>query len=198
MSRNVEYRDKIGIFTTFSPSSPRLSFFTQFYTSLCVEVQNTVTNQELSRPFPHPFHGCHSLLSSTLLYVQKCRIPCQTRVSSPFTYPSHSCHSLVIVPGFSSCGSVEDRDKLGLPHPLNSRSFFRFTLLNRDILVSAELRHCVLMPSGNNQFVVDKFPELVATEISRPNRSRYSYVITLPVTASNRQNAHLGLSVGIQ
>ena len=116
-------------------------------------------------------------------------MPWQTRVSSPFTYPSHSCHSLVIVPGFSSCGSVEDRDKLGLPHPLNSRSFFRFTLLNRDILVSAELRHCVLMPSGNNQFVVDKFPELVATEISRPNRSRYPCVITLPVTSSSRQNA---------
>ena len=94
-----------------------------------------------------------------------------------------------LVPRFSSCGSVEDRDKLGLPHPLNSRSFFRFTLLNRDILVSAELRHCVLMPSGNNQFVVDKFPELVATEISRPNRSRYPCVITLPVTSSSRQNA---------
>ena len=96
---------------------------------------------------------------------------------------------LYLVPRFSSCGSVEDRDKLGLPQPLNSRSFFSFTLFNQDIVASAELRRCVLMPSGNNPFVVDKFSELVDTEIARPNRSRYSCVITLPVTASSRQNA---------
>ena len=59
-----------------------------------------------------------------------------------------------LVPRFSSCGSVEDRDKLGLPQPFNSRSFFSFTRLNRDIVASAELRRCVLMPSGNNRFVV--------------------------------------------
>ena len=71
----------------------------------------------------------------------------------------------------------------------SSRSFFSFTLRNRDIVALAELRRCVLMPSGNNRFVVDKFSELVDTEIARPNRSRYSCVITLPVTASSRQNA---------
>ena len=103
---------------------------------------------------------------------------------------------LYLVPRFSSCGSVEDRDKLGLPQPLNSRSFFSFTLFNQDIVASAELRRCVLMPSGNNPFVVDKFSELVDTEIARPNCSRYSCVITLPVTASSRQNAQQSKSSG--
>ena len=96
---------------------------------------------------------------------------------------------LYLVPRFSSCGSVEDRDKLGLPRPLKSRSFFSFTLLDGDIVASAELRRCVLMPSCNNRFVVDKFSELEDTEIARQNRSRYSCVSTLPVTASSRQNA---------
>ena len=96
---------------------------------------------------------------------------------------------LYLVPRFSLCGSVEDRDKLAFPQPLNSRSFFSFTLLNWEIVASAELRRCVLMPSGNNRFVGDKFSELVDTEIAHPNRSQYSCVITLPVTASSRQNA---------
>ena len=95
MCRSVEYRDKLGIFTTISPSFRRLSFFILFRTS------------------PH-FHCCHSLLGSTLLYLEKCRIPWQTRDFNDHFPILSRVVILYLVPHFSMCTSVEYRDKLGI------------------------------------------------------------------------------------
>ena len=85
MCGSVENRDLLGIFTTCSPSLPR---YLQFYTFLCVEVWNTVTNQGFSRLFPHLFHGYHSLLSFTLLCIKVLNsVARQTEISvTPVTF----------------------------------------------------------------------------------------------------------------